>query len=66
MKAPLEKPVVKLVGMDSNAFFIIGIVKKALKKAGADQEYIAKYYAEATSSDYDHLLCVTMEYVDIE
>ena len=66
MKAPLEKPVVKLVGMDSNAFFIIGIVKKALKKAGADQEYIDKYIAEAMAGDYDNVLAVTMDYVDIQ
>jgi len=66
MKTPIKKPVVKLIGMDSNAFLILGIVKKALKKAGADQEYIEQYITEATSGDYDNVLTVTMEYVDIE
>ena len=66
MKAPLEKPVVKLVGKDSNAFFIIGIVKKALKQAGADQEYIEQYITEVTSGDYNNVLTCTLDYVDIQ
>lgn len=64
MKAPKEKPKVKLVGKDGNAFFILGNVSRALRKAGADTEYIDKYLKEARSGDYNNLLCVTMEYVD--
>ena len=66
MKEPLTKPTVKLVGEDGNAFFIMGSVKKALRRAGADQEYIDRYLSEATSGDYDYLLVVSMEYVDVE
>jgi len=66
MKGPLTKPTVKLVGEDGNAFSIIGRVKKALRCAGADKEYIDKYLKEATSGDYDHLLVVSMEYVNVE
>ncbi len=66
MKGPLTKPTVKLVGEDGNAFSIMGRVKQALKRAGADKEYIDKYLKEATSGDYDHLLVVSMEYVDVE
>jgi hypothetical protein len=44
----------------------MGRVKKALRRAGADQEYIEKYLSEATSGDYDHLLVVSMEYVEVE
>ena len=66
MKGPLTKPTVGLVGEDGNAFSIMGRVKKALRRAGADQEYIDKYLGEATSGDYDHLLVVSMEYVDVE
>jgi hypothetical protein len=66
MKGPLSKPTVKLVGEDGNAFSIMGRVKKALRRAGADQEYIEKYLSEATSGDYDHLLVVSMEYVNVE
>jgi len=66
MKAPATKPTVKLVGRDGNAFSIMGHVKKALMRTGADKEYIDQYLSEATSGDYDHLLFVSMEYVDVE
>jgi len=62
----MEKPVVKLVGEDGNAYSIIGRVRKALRKAGATKEHINKYMEEAMSGDYDHLLQVTMEYVEVE
>ena len=66
MKQPAEKPKVKLVGEDGNAFAIMGRVSKALKKAGADKEYIDQYMEESMSGDYDNLLCVAMSYVDVE
>ena len=44
----------------------MGSVKNKLRRAGADQAYIAKYLNEATSGDYDHLLAVSMDYVDVE
>ena len=66
MKVPLTKPTVKLIGQDGNAFAIMGLVKKALRRVGADKEYIDKYLSEATSGDYDHLLVVSMKYVDVE
>jgi len=66
MKEPLPKPTVKLIGQDGNAFAIMGNIKQALKSAGADKEYIDKYISEATSGDYDHLLAVSMLYVDVE
>jgi len=65
MKAPEIKPEVKLVGEDGNAFAIMGRVQRALEQAGADEEYIDQYLNKATSGDYDHLLQVTMEYVDV-
>ena len=66
MKGPITKPTVKLIGEDGNAFFIMGSVKKALRQAGADREYIDKYLNAATSGDYDQLLVVSMGYVDVE
>jgi len=65
MTEPIEKPVVKLIDTDGNAFAIMGRVKNALIKAGADEEYVEKYQGEAMSGDYDHLLCVTMDYVNV-
>ena len=66
MKGPLTKPTVKLIGHNGNAFSIMGRVKKALMLAGADKEYIDKYLSEAISGDFDHLLVVSMGYVDVE
>jgi len=64
MKAPEIKPEVQLVGEDGNAFSIMARVGMALRKAGADKEYIDQYQQEAMSGDYDNLLAVTMQYVD--
>ena len=66
MKAPAEKPTVKLVGKDGNAFAIMGRVKNALKKAGADEEYIKKYLDESMAGDYDNLLATAMKYAEVE
>jgi len=65
MTGPKEKPNVKLIDTNGNAFVIIGRVRKALLKAGADKEYVDKYLQKAMAGDYDNLLCVSMEYVDV-
>ena len=65
MRKPTEKPKIKLVGVNGNAYNILGIAKEALMNADADSEYVDQYLEEAMSGDYDHLLQVTMEYADI-
>ena len=57
------KPVVKLTGVDGNAFMILGVVSRALKDAGIDPK---EFYNEATSGDYDHLLQTVFKYVEVE
>lgn len=57
---------VKLLGEDSNAFAIIGKVVRAMKLAKIGQDTIDEYRQDAMNGDYDHLLRVTMEYVDVE
>ena len=66
MIQPEKKPTVKLTGRDGNAFAVMGSVKQALRRKGADREYIEKYLKEATSGDYNNLLAVSMKYVDVE
>ena len=66
MRAPEEKPVLKMAELNGNAFPVLGSVKQSLKRSGADQEYIDKYLSEAMSGDYYNLLAVSMEYVDFE
>jgi hypothetical protein len=58
-----KKVTVKLVGEDGNAFSIMGRVSRALKRSG-QPEAAAEYLKRATEGDYDHLLQVTLEYVD--
>jgi hypothetical protein len=65
MKGPEKRPVIKLVGVDGNAFGIMGKVKRVLRSAGADQEYINKYLQESMSGDYNHLLSTAMNYVEV-
>ena len=56
---------VQLAGRDGNAFAIMGAVSKALRRAGATAEEIAKYREESTSGDYDNLLRVAMKWVRV-
>ena len=65
MRKPEKRPTVKLVGRDGNAYGIMGRIKRALRSAGADQEYITKYLQESMSGDYDHLLQTALKYVDV-
>ena len=55
---------VKLVGEDGNAFFILGRIQGAARKAGLTPEQIKEFMTEATSGDYDHLLATCMKYFD--
>lgn len=57
---------VKLTGEDGNAFSILARVSKALKQAGISKEEINEFQKEATSKDYNHLLSVVMQWVNIE
>jgi len=59
-----EKPRCKLVGTDGNAFAIMGTVSEALRKAGHANK-INEFRDKATSGDYNHLLQVAMEYVEV-
>ena len=61
-----NKPTVQLAGMDGNAFMIMGKVANALRGAGYSKEETDQYYHEATSGDYDNLLQVTMNWVDVK
>ena len=53
-----------LVGVDSNAFSVLAYVEKALRREGL-KDKIDDYRAKATSSDYDHLLAISIEYIEL-
>ena len=61
-----EKVKVKLVGCDGNAFMIMGKVTRAMRVAGVSREDIEAYRTKAMAGDYNNLLRVTMETVDVE
>jgi len=56
---------VQLVGTDGNAFALISVVRKALRKAEVSQEEIGEFVNEATSGDYTHLLRTCMSWVNV-
>jgi hypothetical protein len=51
---------------DGNAYAIMGAVQKALKKAGASKEELDRYFTDSTAGDYDNLLRVAMEWVEVK
>lgn len=53
-----------LVGVDGNAYSVMGYTAKALRRAGL-RDKVDEMYAEATSGDYDNLLRVCMGYIDM-
>ena len=62
----VEKPPLKLVGEDGNAFFILGRAQGAMRSAGWPVELREKVMDEAKSGDYNHLLATMMEYFDVD
>lgn len=54
---------VELTGQDGNAMVIIGAVRRALRRAGASQEELTAFTAEATRGDYDNVLATAMRWV---
>jgi len=61
-----ERPTVKLIGRDGNAFAILATCRRAAKDAGWTKDEIAAFLAEATAGDYDHLLRTAMERFEVE
>lgn len=54
-----------LVGVDGNAFAVMGYVLKAMKECKMSKEEQSDYQTKAMSGDYDHLLAVSIEMIDI-
>lgn len=56
---------VQLSGNDGNAFAIMGAVQKALRRAEVPQHEIEQYLNQSMSGDYDNLLRVAMNWVNV-
>ena len=53
-----------LVGVDGNAFSVMGYVLRCMKTCKKSLEEQHNYTADAMSSDYNHLLAVSCEMID--
>lgn len=49
-----------LIGIDGNAYSVLGYTIKAMRQCGYSENAIETYRGEAISSDYDHLLNVSL------
>ncbi len=63
----MDKPIITVdfAGPGGNAFAIIRTARRALKDAGWDDVDIREYVHKATAGNYENLVAVTGEYVDI-
>jgi len=53
-----------LVGQDGNAYALMGYTAQALKHEGLGDK-VNQMYEEATSGDYNNLICVCDRYVQM-
>lgn len=64
MKPEGKRVRLTLVGLDGNAFALLGAFRRAARRQGWTEEEIAAVMEDATSGDYVHLLSVLMEVCD--
>ena len=64
-QAPLTNAVVQIIGKDSNAFVILGYVRRCILSSN-HPELADDFMREATAGDYNHLLITCMRYVTIK
>jgi hypothetical protein len=61
----INKPLLKLIGRDGNAFALLGLARNAARKAGWTAARWDAIQKAAMGGDYDHLLGVLMEHFDV-
>ena len=59
-----KKEKYSLIGINGNAFSIMGYVRNTLKKEGL-KDKIKEYTQKATAKDYNHLIAVSLEYIEL-
>lgn len=57
-----KKVNLKLVGLDGNAFILMGAFRDQAEKEGWTEEEIDTVIEEAMSSDYNHLLATLIKH----
>jgi hypothetical protein len=63
-KAVKKKVTLTLVGLDSNAFSLLGAFQSQARREKWTNKEIKAVIDEATSSDYDHLLMTLMNHCE--
>jgi hypothetical protein len=58
----MEKPTIKIIGEDGNAFNLLGIARRAANKAKWEKSKIDTMLQEAMSGDYNELLGTLNKY----
>jgi len=53
-----------LIGVDGNAFSVMGYVRDAMRRNGFSKTDIDNYTKDAMSDDYNHLLVVSMDKIE--
>lgn len=53
-----------LVGVNGNAFAIMGYVSNAMRECKFTRQEIDEYRKKAMSGNYDNLLAVSLDYID--
>ena len=53
-----------LVGVDGNAFAVMGYVTRAMRAEGFSKQEIDEYLRDAKSSDYNYLIAVSCDMID--
>jgi len=61
-----KKVKLELVGLDGNAFFLLGAFQKQARREGWTPEEIKAVLDEARSGDYDHLLATLSDHCEEE
>ena len=57
---------VNIVGVDGNAFNILGICTREMRKHHLPKSEIDSFFKEATGGSYDDLLCTVMKWFNVE
>ena len=50
-----------LIGIDGNAYSVMGYVTRAMRREGMTSDKIGEYLNKARSSDYNHLLAISAD-----
>lgn len=66
MSAVNKKVKLELVGLDGNAFALMGAFTRQARREKWTKEEIDSVIDDAQSGDYNHLLCVLMDHCESE